>query len=58
MKFLSAIPFARMFSIGWPLAGIALVGFGAYQVYPPAACITIGVLILFDTIHATRGRRK
>lgn len=36
------------------LAGLTLVGVGAWQIYPPAALITIGVLLMIWAALAAR----
>ena len=56
MQWLKTIPYRRLIALLWPLAGIALVGYGCYRIYPPAAYIVVGLLIILDTLHATRNR--
>lgn len=46
----------RVLAMLWPIAGIALVGAGAWWVYKPAGLIAVGLLIILDTLHAARPR--
>lgn len=52
--------------VAWPvqhaaqivaLAALALVGLGCWWIYPPAALIVVGVLLLLDVIHSQARNR-
>jgi uncharacterized membrane protein len=47
------IPLLRVLSWLWPLAGVMFVGYGAYQIYEPAGWISVGLLIIFDSLHSS-----
>ena len=53
VKWLNLIPFRAILAIAWPLVGIALVGYGAWLVYPPAGYIAVGALLIVDVFHAS-----
>ncbi|HEV3417356.1 MAG TPA: hypothetical protein VG056_11095 [Pirellulales bacterium] len=44
-------------AILWPLAGIALVTYGAWLYSHPAAPIVAGLLMIADSLHSTRQRK-
>jgi hypothetical protein len=56
MKRLPPLFYRRLFAIAYPLAGVVLIGVGAWQVYPPAGLIAVGALLILDTYHSARKR--
>lgn len=55
-KALKSIPIRRITAILWTLSGFALASYGAWLIFHPAGYVTAGLLIILDTLHATRSR--
>ncbi len=52
-RWIALFPWGMVASALWPLAGVALIGYGAFQIYPPAAYIAVGSLLVLDSLHAS-----